>query len=183
MTELQDLQRQMLEALVQAAARHARGAISSETLRQALRAEVLTDRTARLLVPHYWALYQHDGRGVAFPRRSVFLVYFVDPKDDPRLEGGYPVRLSDVRRLSKEEFQDGQQRNRELAQSNPEGGPQQFMRVVPNVGPTGPDKSYPFFTKGMEGFQQRAAFVVRGIVDKLVRQAAVSRKSVARLKI
>jgi hypothetical protein len=177
------IRKEMLEALVRAAARHVRGSIDSATLRQALRAEVVNAQTARLLIPHYWALYQHDGRGVGFPRRSVFLVYFVDPNDDPRLEGGYPVRLNDVRRLTKDEFRDGQQRNREMEADNPEGGPQQFMRVLPQVGPTAPDKSYPFFTKGMAGFQERASFVVRGILDRLARRIAVSRKSTARIKL
>jgi hypothetical protein len=63
-------------------------------------------------VPHYWALYLHDGRNPFEPRRSrksdgkkiQFLVWFADPKDDPRLAGGYPVRADDIKQLSQEDF-------------------------------------------------------------------------------
>ena len=67
-----------------------------------LRAGLITIEEAKgrgkLHVPHYWALYIHDGRGPA-PGGGAgdkILVWFKDPANDPRYPGGiYPVRLSD----------------------------------------------------------------------------------------
>ena len=61
---------------------------------------------SELVWPHYWAVYYHDGRGPLRPVNGKYLVYFLDPEDDPRFQNGYPVRASDVKRLelSPEEF-------------------------------------------------------------------------------
>jgi hypothetical protein len=81
----------------------ARAACQSRTLRQALRVET-GPRGFVLRVPHYWAPFFHNGRGVVQAQPGKKLVFYKNPADDPRISGGYPVRLSDVRRLSKTEF-------------------------------------------------------------------------------
>jgi hypothetical protein len=62
--------------------------------------------TAAVEVPHYWAVYYHDGRGPVQPRSPGvrFLVWFKNPDDDPRNPSG-TVRAVDIRRLTEEEFQ------------------------------------------------------------------------------
>jgi hypothetical protein len=62
--------------------------------------------SAALYTPYYWAKYFHDGRGPVRARPGHYLVFFLDPRDDPRTSFGtkFPVRRSDVRHLSRDEF-------------------------------------------------------------------------------
>lgn len=61
---------------------------------------------ARIHIPHYWAVYVHDGRGPFRMRRGRFMVWWKNPKLDPRLRGGRsPRRAANLRRLTKAEFQ------------------------------------------------------------------------------
>lgn len=173
----------LMDELGAAGKRLASSAIQSETLRRALVFERISFRWGRLVVPHYWAIYQHDGRGRVTPVRAKMLVYYADPNDDPRLSGGYPVRLSDVRRLTGAEFEEGLEKNRELYAANPGGGRQQFMRVRKASGPTRPSRSYPFFEKGMVAFPAQAAEIIDRFVSREMRAFARVEKSTATLRI
>jgi hypothetical protein len=105
--------------------------IPSRTLRDAMTKQVRITRagyTGALYIPHFWALFVHDGRGGFGPQRATFLVYFVNDADDPRKPT--PERAKDQRRLTKAEFQAGLGENRRLEQLNPAGGPMQHMIVV-----------------------------------------------------
>lgn len=86
-------------------------AIESRTLRAALERTRVEDTDSKtvesiLTVPHYWAVYYHDGRGPIVAKRGKFLVWFRSIDDDPRVASGHPVRATDIRklRLSKTEF-------------------------------------------------------------------------------
>lgn len=160
-----EFQEAILDALGVLALRMARKAIPSQTLKDALVFEKLTLDKARLFIPHYWALYQHDGRGPVYPRRATVLVYYADPADDPRLVDGYPVRMSDIRRLSYADWAEGWRRNRQMEADNPGGGSMQFMIVREHSGPTAPTKSYPFFEAGMQGMPEEA----RQVIDRAIR--------------
>jgi hypothetical protein len=81
----------------------ARQLCKSNTLRAALRIS-LTPTGFRLSVPHYWAQWFHDGRGPIHARAGHKLVYYKNPAEDPRIQGGHPVRLSQVRKLTRAEF-------------------------------------------------------------------------------
>lgn len=81
----------------------ARAACNSETLRAALRI-TLTPTGFRLSVPHYWAKWFHDGRGAMMAAPGKRLVYYKNPAEDPRIQGGHPVELAQLRKLTKEEF-------------------------------------------------------------------------------
>lgn len=129
----------VLTALAAVARRRVLKRIPSETLRRTLGVAIVPPR-AILFLQHYWALYVHDGRGSVRPRSATWLVWFTDPKDDPRLAGGYPVRLSQVRRLTRAQFLDGLRRNREAAAR----GTKPFM-VVRKV--SGPARGVPFFER------------------------------------
>lgn len=85
--------------------------IPSETLRNSIEIHLRIDAglvTTSLEWPHYWAVYYHDGRGPLRPVNGKYLVYFLDPEDDPRFDQGYPVRASEIKRLelTPEEFKD-----------------------------------------------------------------------------
>lgn len=100
MTEVVD---KITDLTAVAIANAARAACQSKTLREALRV-IPTENGFTLNVPHYWAQWFHDGRGPVTARPGHKLVFYKNPADDPRIQGGYPVRLSQVRRLTKAEF-------------------------------------------------------------------------------
>lgn len=110
---------------------------ASQTLASALTIRK-TPEGAELYIPHYWALYVHDGRGAVKPRRSKFLVWFLDPKDDPRLSGGYPERASDIIRLTRDQFREGLAENRARAAA----GLPPYMIVTKYSGPTRPNRFF-----------------------------------------
>lgn len=84
--------------------------LESGTLRRALNCRI--DATgiaveAILSVPHYWAIYYHDGRGEVRAKNGKVLVWFASIEDDPRVNiSGHPVRVSQIEplRLSKARF-------------------------------------------------------------------------------
>ena len=127
--------------------------IGSQTLRAAIRLIINeSEQRVDLFIPHYWAVWYHDGRGSVSPVTARKLVFFDNPNDDPRLAGGRPVRESQVRRLTKEQYQEGLRRNR----VRPPGA-RPFMYVVDSVGPSSPR---PFFRQLEKGAAQRADPVV-----------------------
>lgn len=134
-----------------AAARRARPLIPSRTLRAALRideeSEVSVVR-AILSIPHYWALYLHDGRGPIQAKPGGFLVFFRDLRDDPRVQNGFPVRVSDVVRLTKEQFREGLRKNRAHLAAG--GSPLEVPMIV--VRRVGPAAGVAFFSEGLAGF-------------------------------
>jgi hypothetical protein len=168
MSELQSagkvvrMYQRILEQLGEQEASRVRQLIGSRTLREAL--EVRVDAPlglAELFIPHYWAVYYHDGRGPLVPVNATKLVFFSDPRDDPRLIAGYPVRATDIVRLTKEDYQLGLQENarRRLAGEPP------FMIVVDAVGPAKPK---PFFEDLARGAADRADNLVLAEFDAFV---------------
>lgn len=135
--------------------------IGSKTLRAAIQLSVLVSlQTARLIIPHYWAVYYHDGRGPVSPTNASKLVFFEDPLlNDPRLSGAYPRRPDDVPRLSRAQYLEGLQRNAERRAA----GLPPFMFVVDAVGPAAP---HPFFTQLGNNAANRAGPTVLRIFDK-----------------
>ena len=86
--------------------RRAKPAIPSRTLRRALTRTVLRGTGVGFLeIPHFWALYVHDGRlAPQFPSGRYF-IWWRDPNQDPRLIGGKtPERASELRQLTFDEF-------------------------------------------------------------------------------
>jgi len=146
--------RRILQELGERELRLVRKSIGSKTLRAALRLIINeSEERADLFVPHYWAVYYHDGRGAFGPVTARKLVFFDDPNDDPRIKGGRPVRESQVRRLTKEQYREGLRRNQERYAA----GRRPFMYVVDSVGPSAPR---PFFTNLERGAAKRADNVV-----------------------
>ena len=145
--------RSVLREVARRAVRRVRPQIPSDTLQRALGVsldEAAARFEATLFIPHYWAVYVHDGRGsISKAGRPGFLIWFKDPTEDPRISGGFPERASQIRRLTRQQFRAGLARNRAhiAAGGDPFDVP---MIVVKQVGPV---KGSFFFTKGMLGFE------------------------------
>lgn len=118
----------ILDRLGHAEIAKAKTLIGSKTLRDAIQLIVTANEgRAVLFIPHYWAEYYHDGRGPAVPVTASMLVFYADPSDDPRLVGGFPVRASDIQKLSPDDYRRGLEINAERRKAG--GTP--FMYVVP----------------------------------------------------
>jgi len=119
----------------------------ARALREDLRIQILnvdeSGAEALVLTDFYWAVYYHDGRGPISAKPGKFLVFFRDPRDDPRHNGGslnYPKRAANVRtlRLTKGEFSMMLRTGRLIA----------TKRV-------GPAEAHPFFDVGFASLQAR----------------------------
>lgn len=184
-------QRVVLEALAELLERAFRAyypRVPSRTLRKALTIQLgtretdLLDNEGALYIPHYWAVYLHDGRGPVQPREAKFIVFYHRPQDDPRLVDGYPERVSDIRKLSKGEFQAGLQRNRVHAQL----GLPPFMYVLKDdqgrPRSAGPADGTRWFERN-EGVADKATPKIESILDKYVQSIVVSESLTAKTKL
>lgn len=89
--------------------------IPSSTLQQAARVRKKPAGGGyQLYIPHYWAIYIHNGRGPSQPKSKTFLVWFRNPQDDPRIRRGYGVKRP-PRRLSKREWDYWLKQNRKAS--------------------------------------------------------------------
>lgn len=136
--------------------------IGSKTLREAIRLIVDSNEgRAELYIPHYWAVYYHDGRRGFGPILASKLVFFADPRDDPRLAGGYPERDFDIRTLTREEYEAGLEENA----ARRKAGQPPFMLVVDSVGPAA---AHPFFDQLASNAANRADLPVRRALDDAI---------------
>lgn len=135
--------------------------IGSRTLRDAIYLAVYASLgQARLVIPHYWAVYYHDGRAGFGPVSASKLVFFEDPLvNDPRLNGSYSRRAEDEERLTREQYEHGLMVNAERRAA----GQPPYMFVVDAVGPSRPR---PFFNQLANGAANRAGFTIGRIFDK-----------------
>ena len=158
--------RKVLQELGTREAGIVRGMIPSRQLRAALELIIEeNEHRAVLFIPHYWAVFYHDGRDTVRPQSAQKLVFFDNKNDDPRLRGGrYPETLSQVRRLTRREYARGLRINRERRRR----GQRAFMFVVDSVGPSG---AHPFFDELAQGAVARADALVRRAFNREIRRA------------
>jgi len=95
-----------------------------------------------LNVPFYWSKAYHDGRDAIHLKDDRVMIYYKDPKDDPRLNTSfpnYPIRRSDRRRLLRSTISADQKAGK--------------LIVTKKVGST---TGHPFFSDsgGMAGFDK-----------------------------
>lgn len=155
------IMREILTAVGEAELKRVKKLIGSATLRRAIFLAVYsTLDEAKLIIPHYWAVYYHDGRGSFGPESASKLVFFDEPLvNDPRLNGAYNVRSSDIQRLTRQEYEEGLERNAERRAA----GLPPFMFVVDAVGPSRPR---PFFEQLSNNAANRAGPTVTRIFDR-----------------
>lgn len=153
---------QLARSLAEDARQRVTRFIKSRTLRNALTVVEDTDGTFRLFVPHFWAIYYHDGRGPIVAKPGHFLVYFKNPDQDPRLQGGHPERANQIRRLTKEQFRAAIRAGQVIATKR--------VRRA---------KGNPFFTRGLRSFVPAAR---KTIERRTIQQAKLELKDVLKLK-
>lgn len=142
--------RSVLQAIGERELAEARRRVPSKTLRAAMQLIIEeSDARARVFVPHYWAVYLHDGHNGINPRTARKLVFFDDPADDPRRPNGPPERFSGERRLTKAEYERGLEINRERAAR----GLRPFMYVVDS---TRSQRGKPWFDEMASGASRRS---------------------------
>lgn len=127
---------------------------------------------AYIEIPHFWAVYVHDGRQApVYPRNGTFLIWWKDPRQDPRLRGGStPQRASQLRHLTPSQFRRAMRIHRQALAS---GGDSPIV-VTRRVNRSTPGN--PFFSSGprggMQGFWRVANMVgepeVRGEVFRVL---------------
>ena len=163
-------------------------AIPSTQLRAGLLIQKFSDRLGRLRVPHYWAQWVHDGRGPAPSSLSTgkILVWFRDPKNDPRYPGGlYPVKRSQVRKLTKAQFRKWSRINQSIISRYKRSTGKRILTAgdyrsmdLPMIiaqnspGDRGQVKGVPFFSNapggGMYGFRKEANNIGSRITSRYV---------------
>ncbi len=147
----------LLKGLARIALRTARPGIrdASRTLAKSAVARYLGSigdvHVSQVHIPHYWAVFVHDGHDGIQPVRRRFLVYYLDPRRDPRRSGGRSTTPEGERSLTKAEF-------RTLAKQiydAKKAGRKPPARIVEDSGPA---LGSPFFdnTRGMAAFESLA---------------------------
>jgi hypothetical protein len=159
------IMREILTAVGEAELERVKKLIGSETLRRAIYLAVYaTLDEAKLIIPHYWAVYYHDGRGSVTPVSASKLIFFDEPLvNDPRLDGAYNRRAADIQVLTRDQYLDGLEQNRERrAQGLPP-----FMFVVDAVGPSRPR---PFFDQLSNNSANRNGPTIARIFDRHIQE-------------
>lgn len=162
-------QRRLLRVLSRSALRFVKPKIPSRTLRSAAVARLLSDRHADIHIPHFWAIYVHDGRRPFTMPAGKVMVWFKNPKDDPRLrDGKLPVRRKQLRKLTRDEFFELLDRNRQAIAEGREP-PVVIARAIKKD-----TLPRPFFSNrsggGMHGFVTVAAIEARPLVMGRMRE-------------
>lgn len=84
----------------------------SRTLEKALKVELLPNGMARLVIPHYWAVYVNDGRN-SFTSTNGWLIYYRNPAQDPRFNGRQtPARANQIGHLTRNQVNRARAMNR-----------------------------------------------------------------------
>lgn len=170
----------LLDALLRRAEIVIRPKIPSRTLRRAMVKRFDLNKRNKfvgsLFITHFWAVMLHDGHRAFGPKRTKFLVYFVNEADDPRKPT--PARANRVPRLTKEQFAAGMARNKQLQLANPGGGPFQHMIVVvtPSGKPGRVAASAPtnFFSEGGKEFEREVDDIILQKLNNFVLKNVVS---------
>jgi len=91
---------------------------ASQTLAAALRGKVTEGGPDTIFLDlftgYWWFGVLDDGRRSTRPKTKQVLVWFENPKDDPRINGGtrYPKKYEGARRLTKREYVEGLDENK-----------------------------------------------------------------------
>lgn len=163
----EDFTRELVLRLGEIARRAAVGRMTSRTLQAATKVVLDSDSTARVNVPHYWAYYHHNGRrAIDLTGKGHVMVYFEDPRNDPRTGGtkNYPVRRSDVKSLR--DFPGAYKRGlAENAARRKAGILTPYMIVTKKVGPA---MGTHFFSEGLARFPSEASELIQSEFHKHV---------------
>ena len=176
--------RTALRELAFAARRRARPNVTSRTLQKAMRVDIF-ETSAFVRIPHYWAIYLHDGtkallRAPTSRGKSVY-VWFRRRRDDPRLAQGFPVRAKDARSLTREEYLKGLIEN---AKRRKQGRPP-HMYVFKVVKASHPKPGARWFSNrhGMAGFPEEGSKLLLKRFGDLVKSLLPSDKQAVTIEL
>lgn len=158
------LTKRILARAGRAGLRRVKPEIPSKVLRRACRfqetKETVLGSSGQLYIPHYWAVILHDGRRAVRTRGRKFLVWYKNPRQDPRLQGGKtPARYADRGKLqlTPQQFREELKKGRIIVS--------QKSRAV---------KGKPFFGnkpgEGMYGFEQEVSLIALEEIRKEMRE-------------
>lgn len=99
MASILDLQQRFLRTAGEIMLREIAVRVASKSIRASLNLSFEEDRVA-VRTPYYFAVILERGRGPIFARRGGWLAYYPNPRLDPRLAGGRPVRFRDAKNLT-----------------------------------------------------------------------------------
>jgi|TARA_Y100000296_G_scaffold86150_1_gene124871 hypothetical protein len=111
MAKIDRARKQILHAMGKEAVRRSKPFIKSKTLRKSLTYRIKDSNTIELRFPYYWWIYVHEGTKAKKAKKRL-LVWYPNSRDDPRLKGGYPKTLSQVKELTRKDFQKGIEENK-----------------------------------------------------------------------
>jgi len=173
-----------LRELALAARERSRPRVPSRTLQRAMRVEV-EERSSFVRIPHYWAIYLHDGtknllRAPTQRGKSVY-VFFRRRRDDPRIKGGYAVRARDQRSLTASEYQKGLLENAKRRKRKQP--PYMYVFKVVRAGHPKPGAGWFDNRRGMQGFATEGARMLTKRFDNLVRSLLIRDRQTATLKL
>jgi len=149
------LKRPILERLAAVVARSVKPFIGAKALRESL--TVRPDRDGHLVFrfAQYWARWYIEGRRAV----SGNLIYFKDPRDDPRLANGFPAtHRQEVRRLTRAELRDALEDDKVIMTDHV--GPAPAHPFLDFVQPEDPDVEA-ILTEAMDDFVSES--VLKGV--------------------
>lgn len=175
----------VLRELARQARSWAQPHIPSRTLRGSMTV-VSSPAFSAVRLSHYWAVFIHDGteaiaRAPTKLHGKQVFVFFPNKRNDPRVRGGYPERVSQMRGLTDAEYKDGLARNR----ARRKRGLPPVMVVVAAHRAMHPKPGVRFFDNraGMAGFPQHGAEIVSRRFDQFVRKQLPTDKQSVKIKL
>ena len=144
------LRRELTLRLGTEALRRAKGACGSKTLRESMVLVRTDDTFLRVFVPHYWALFYHEGSKAI---EGVNMVWFKDKTADPRTAFGtrYPIRVDEIQHLTKEEFKKARREGKIIVTKRRKARP-----------------GRPFFDEGLADFATAADPIAKSLLDEVL---------------
>ncbi len=137
-------------------------------LKTSFRANALPSGHAVVWSIYYWALFVNDGRGPIHAGDGQ-LLFYRDPRDDPRVQEGYPTKPSNRRRLTTAEVRVGL-----------------FTRRLIRIGPgrsVGPTSKTRFIERGVAAGRNLASKAAKRFLQESVQEILHRKKTVAVTRI
>lgn len=173
-------QRKTLTKMARAALRQLRPHMPSRAMRRDSFIAIDRNQIAYVVIPYYWALYVHEGRGSLRPGNPPkFLVWFANKRDDPRTRGGtrYPRREKDRVRLTKAQWDAGLRANK--ARRKRGLGPYMIVRKFQGKH----TQANRFIDRALSNFSNDIAPVVWEEWTKFMESQMISDRATARMRV
>lgn len=117
MADLDNVMQGILDSIGERVGARAKNLLRSKTLSDSLfyRADFGSQKL-EIVIPYYWAEFYLNGHGVIHSNKGRgvgWMVWFANPKDDPRLRGGPARTRAERKHLTRDQWKIGLEINRE----------------------------------------------------------------------